>query len=228
MKFVYPLKSGVESKTLKASIRSVAKQYPNAEIVIIGDKPKWLRRCEHIPFKEKAFSKNYVNVWNKLMVVANKYSEPFIWMNDDFILNDKFDWENNQLSYKDLEYRKSGVSETSFYRTRINRTYSLLEGLALSNTCYDNHQPMVMNPEILKWMEFHFKMRENGYLFKTIYGNLTEKSYKQYDYAHCKINSFNDYSKDMVYFSSSVLWKKEDYEKLNLLFNEKCIFEIAR
>jgi hypothetical protein len=228
MKFVYPTRSNKVAKYLKASIRSVSKLYPDAEIIIIGDKPTWLRRCIHIPFKEKAFSKGYVNVWNKMMIVANKFYNPFIWMNDDFILNKPFDWHDSQMCYKDLEYRKSGVSEGNFYNTRINRTFSLLEGLKLGSECYDTHQPMVIDPTVIKWMNYHFKMTDNAYLFKTLYGQVTKSAYKQYEYAHCKINSMDDYISDMIYFSTSDKWSHDDLKRLNALFPEKCIFETAR
>jgi hypothetical protein len=228
MKFVYPTRSNKEAKYLKASIRSVAKLYPDAEIVIIGNKPSWLRRCTHIQFNEKALSKPYINVWLKMLIACNKFNEPFIWMNDDFILNTPFSWEDSQMYYKDLSYRKSGVSEGNFYNTRINRTFSLLEGMKLGNECYDIHQPMIIDPTVIKWMNYHLKMLDNAYLFKTIYGQVTKSAYKQYEYSHCKINSMDDYLEDMVYFSASEKWNNEDLKKLNALFPEKCIFEKAR
>lgn len=226
MQFVYPLKSGKESKELKYSIRSVAKFYPDAEIVIIGQKPKWIRKCKELKLIEKQFSKPHENVWNKIKLFASvNRQKDFIWMNDDMILTKEFDWIGSQLSYGNLDERKQNMGEPNFYTTRIDRTIALLKGLNYEPMCYDIHQPMHMNSEFILWMDNHFKVKELGYLFKTIYGVLTFNQYNQLTFPHSKINSKEDYQESMIYLSTSGKFK--DYDLLESLYPDKCKFEIA-
>lgn len=226
MKFVYPLKTGFDSKELRYSIRSVAKFYPDAEIIILGRKPNWLRKATEYRIDEKPFSKPADNVWNKILMISKRLKgESFVWMNDDIILTKEFDWIGSQLSSGTLQERIDGMKSNNLYTSRIKRTISLLEGLNYQQMCYDIHQPMHIMSDFILWMESHFKVKETGILFKSVYGILTFNQYKQLTFPHSKINSKDDYSENMVYFSTSDEFK--DYDLLESLYPEKCKFELA-
>lgn len=226
IKFVYPLKDGKESDELKYSIRSVAKFYPDAEIIILGKKPSWLRKAREFRLSEKKLSKAHDNVYSKLLYVAKMLKgESFIWMNDDIFLTKEFDWIGSQMSWRTLEDRKAGMKTENFYTTRIDRTISLIKGLNFKTMCFDIHQPMHIQADFILWLESHFKIKENGYLFKSLYGILSFNAYKQYEFYHSKINSKDEFSEAMVYFSTSDKFK--DFDLLESLYPNKCKFELA-
>lgn len=84
--FVWVLGSGSnwEDNEIRYSIRSVLKFHPDANIMIIGERPSWFRGLRH-SFVPDADDCPYVNQWKKLEHACRLFDE-FIYMDDDFYL----------------------------------------------------------------------------------------------------------------------------------------------
>lgn len=88
--FVWVLGSGSkwQDNEIRYSIRSVLKFHPDANILIIGERPKWFRGLRHT-FVPDASDCPYVNQWHKLEKACELFEE-FIYMDDDFYLLRQF------------------------------------------------------------------------------------------------------------------------------------------
>lgn len=116
---VYPLGTGSRwaNNELRYSIRSVIKHFTNLRnIVVIGEKPRWLTQCIHIALGD--LESKDVNIRHKLKAACNdnRISETFIYAADD-----KFMTED--LSLDDLDgwsYGKIVENESATGWNKIN------------------------------------------------------------------------------------------------------------
>ena len=228
MKFVYPVKSGTENYIeLLCSVRSVAKHYPDAEIVIIsGTRPTWANnKVIHYTHHTKKGDKGAVDVWKKMMLFCRVFDGSFIHMNDDIFIMHPFDYEKYNLFNGNLEQRLDGLKAGNFYRERVRFTISLLRGLRMTTRNYDIHQPMMLTSSGLLWMAQHFNFDRYAYLYKSLYGAIVPNDSK--DAVHCKLDKPEDVDEKMIYFSTSNAFtaKQEGKAKLLSLFSDKCRFE---
>lgn len=89
--FVWVLGSGStwQNYEIRFSIRSVLKHHPNANILIIGERPTWFRGLRHV-YVPDSHECPYVNQWRKLEKACELFDE-FIYMDDDFYLMKPFE-----------------------------------------------------------------------------------------------------------------------------------------
>lgn len=203
MRVVYPLDENKKTKEFYISQMTVKKFYPNSEIIIL---PK---NKEKLP--------PHIDVWRKVIKYARENKEPFLYMNDDIYLQKPFDYEKKQLSFSSLSFRLQGIKDKKGeYHRRVFNTLSLIKGLALPDICFDIHQPMVLIPDVLIWLDNHFQMEQNGYLFKTLHGLLTLPDFEQVQLKyHAKIDNRHQLNRNWLYFSSSN--KFNDFAYINAL-----------
>lgn len=87
MNFVWILGSGSrwDNNEIRYSMRSVLLHHPNAEVMIVGEKPVWYDGPHHYMPDENRCP--YVNVWRKIEWACWRYHK-FVQMDDDFYLNE--------------------------------------------------------------------------------------------------------------------------------------------
>lgn len=223
-KIIYPFKDNSSPKDLIYSLRSIEKFYPDSKVVLLSNKiPKGIKGVEL--YKSKDISPQASrSVWSKILNYATRNKgEQFLYMNDDIVLLKEFDWLKNQMSSGDLHERLKGMKEKNAYSVRIMKTISLIEGLNFKPLCFDIHQPMTLESDFILWLENHFKVSENGYLFKSLYGILSYQKYNQFEFQHSKISKKEEYNENMVCLSTSNIF--QDYDFLETIYTKKSRFE---
>jgi hypothetical protein len=150
MDFVYICRDG-ENEELRYSIRSVLLSFPEAEVWVVGGKPKWYvgNYLEVIQNKSK-----YTNARNNLRAICNssEISDSFILMNDDFYIMNKVDnvpyMHGGMLADKIKKYEN--LTGDTRYVLMLKRTLlSLSRRLKKDILDYELHVPMVMEKEKL-------------------------------------------------------------------------------
>lgn len=169
MTFVYPYKRKTNDFSLIHSIRCVLKHYPDSEIVVIGDKPDI--DCRHIPFIDSNIIKG-ANVTAKLMLFSRQSNCDFIFMNDDFFINERFDFDRVHQGTEQLE-RKEGKASIAWNQA-VDNSKHWLEHNGFKTITYECHQPVKLNSNKFIDVFSQINWRDNDHFIKSIYFNVNE------------------------------------------------------
>ena len=167
-----------QNNELRFSLRSVSANLKNVgNIFIVGEYPDFIKNCIHVPCEDifdPAINADG-NMTHKLLKVCKRpdLSEDFLFMNDDFIINQPIAANEIQWLHKgDMALRPPGYWVTQFYRHRLKRTFEELKASDLSTIQYDYHAPMLMNKLKFILIMQHFNYADGiGYTFRSLYGN---------------------------------------------------------
>jgi len=169
MDFVYICKPG-DNEELRYSIRSVLYSFPDANIWVVGGKPKWYSG-NYIPIEQNHHK--YANAINNLQAIcdSNDISEEFVLMNDDFFIIKKIDkldqFYNGLLSTKIDRYTE--ITGSSMYIKKLIMTRTRLVDSGIENPLdYELHIPMTMEKEKLK----DIILKYPSCLWRSMYGNI--------------------------------------------------------
>lgn len=90
MNFVWILGKGSrwDDNEIRYSMRSVLKFHPDAEVLIVGEKPFWYEGPHH--YMRDPHQCPYVNVWHKIEWACGEFYK-FVQMDDDFYLTQPFE-----------------------------------------------------------------------------------------------------------------------------------------
>lgn len=166
---------------LRFSLRSVCKNLKNVgNIFIVGQLPDFMNNCIYVPCADifdPAINADG-NMTHKLLTVCNReyLSENFLFMNDDFIINqpiaaNKIPW----LHKGDMANQSPAYWASQFYRHRLKRTFDELKARGMTTLQYDYHAPMLMNKNSFISVMQQFDYAANiGYTFRSLYGNSLE------------------------------------------------------
>lgn len=184
MNFVYPLGSGsiYSDFELALSVYLLRKYCDDVNVVVVGSKPR--REIKDIVFIPNENNKSrYVNSMSNLRVGREYFKEPFVLMNDDFFITEKFD--KIHLSW-DMKLKDRIISCPShIYKQTLKN--SLMNDDYLN---YAVHRPMPVNDLDL----FDYCIKESilrSSSFRVLYGNeSTEEGIKIVD---VKLKSAIDY-----------------------------------
>lgn len=169
MKFVYPYRRKENDFNINQSIRCVLKYYPNAEIFVIGDKPENDFKFTHIKSHDSYLIRG-ANVTSKIMQFARMYEGEFVYMNDDFFINDKFDFNIVHGSYEMME-RKEGKASIAWNQA-VDNTVHYLEHNKKPIRSYECHQPVVFNSRMLIDTMDQINWVESDHFIKSLYFNI--------------------------------------------------------
>ena len=177
---VYVLGKGSRWKDneIRFSLRSVSKNLSNVrQIFIAGEFPDFVKNCIHVPCADifdPAINADG-NMTHKLLTVCNRadLSENFLFMNDDFIINQPIAANQIKWLHKgDMATQPPSYWVSQFYRHRLKRTFDELKARGMTTMQYDYHAPMLMNKHsfIPVMAQFDFAS-DIGYTFRSLYGN---------------------------------------------------------
>ncbi len=214
MNILIPLGKGStwENNELRYCLRGIVKHLTGwNQIVIIGEKPSWLKpdyRLLHVSFPEKPSAINKEkNIHLKIMFAIEKrfVKNNFLFMNDDHFLLHDFqaplfpDYHKGRLS-------PAGLPDNSNYRKTILNTLKQLHSKWIPEPLhFDTHCPIIYNCETyvkhlggLSWPNF-------GYCIKSMYGNLEGLKGEYYPDLKTGVwySGTNQELKDRLYFSTS-------------------------
>ena len=167
MIFIYPYKRKENDWCIKQSIRLVLKYYPNSRVITIGDK---VEDVENIPFID-AHKVKGSNVTAKCLHAAKLFKE-FIYMNDDFFINERFDF-NSVYAGMELLERKEGKASIAWNQA-VDNTKHFLEHNKLTTVTYECHQPVKFNSKLLLETFKGLDWKENDHFLKSLYFNINK------------------------------------------------------
>jgi len=159
------------NEELRYSIRSVAKNMPHENIVVVGGKPDWYMG-RFIPVDSGSSTNKYENTKNNIrqIVASPDISNDFVLMNDDFYVLKPIDqlqyYHNGLLSNKIAEF--TAYTSWSTYTNVLTRTMSVLNNLGIQDPLdYTLHVPMMFNKQKLAEVLPHPIAS-----IRTLYGNI--------------------------------------------------------
>ena len=164
MTFIYPYKRKDNDFLIQHSIKCVLKYYPEARCITVGDEVEGI---ENIPFKDSLKIKGS-NVTAKCLYVGQFFDE-FVYMNDDFFINERFDFDTPCHSLERLE-RKEGKASIA-WQVSVDNTLHWLEHNNLSAYSYECHQPILFNSAKLFQTMEQIDWKNNEHFVKSLYGN---------------------------------------------------------
>jgi hypothetical protein len=227
--FVYACRHG-ENEELRYSIRSVAKNFPDSEVFVVGDPPGWY--CGNKIFVAQD-SGRYGNLNKNINEIISSPDIPdsFIMMNDDFYILEPIEeigfYDEGLLIEKFNTY--FDVYHRSSYVAKIDQTYEYLKSAGIEQPkSYELHVPMPV--EKLKLAK---SVKNKDLLWRSVYGNLfnvdsvTIPDVKFYKSQRMAFKTYN-YRKPTLPFLSSedesfpVLHKN----LLSIVFSEKSKYEL--
>jgi hypothetical protein len=135
----------------------------HGRVFVVGDKPKWLNKAIHIPFKDKQADKT-LNAWDKLIHICqnDEVSENFILFNDDFIIRKPF---KEFPYYYRGELIKSASRSASYIRSKAQTGSEFEKPLD-----YELHCPLVYNRKKFLELINHYDLTKK-YLHRSLYCN---------------------------------------------------------
>ncbi|MCA1759908.1 MAG: hypothetical protein LC658_09080, partial [Bacteroidales bacterium] len=172
---VYVVGTGSQWKDneLRFSLRSVSKNLSNVgKIFIVGHCPEFLENVIYIPAAD-IFNPSVNadgNMTHKLLLACNdkRLSDNFLFMNDDFIINQQVSAPHIPWMHKeDMATQPGSYWKTQFYRHRLKRTFDVLKERNLPTIQYDYHAPMLMNKTLFAETMSNFNYAsDTGYTFR--------------------------------------------------------------
>jgi hypothetical protein len=172
---VIPLgkQSPFDNVELRYTLRGIEKYLRNyRNIVIVGDKPKWLTNVIHIPAADPSFKDK--NIMNKVkLACATDITEEFLFMNDDHFLKSTIE-ANNYPYYFDgnLTEWRSAKRMYDPYREAITNTIEALTKNERPTKHFDIHCPIVYNKKLFPLImdQYNWSVR-SAYTVKSLYCN---------------------------------------------------------
>lgn len=165
MNFIYPYKRKGDDFLISQSIRLVEYYYPDARIIIVGDRYK---DYEHIACKDSYMNRG-ANVTNKLLI-ASKLVKDFVFMNDDFLINDRFQFDKHH-KHTDKLVRREGKASIE-WNTAVDNVKHWLKHHNLPTNCYENHQPILMNSSKFRELMSDINWKSEAHFIKSLYCNV--------------------------------------------------------
>lgn len=179
MDVIYPVRPGDHNEELRYSLRSLAQNFPHDRVIIVGDKPHWVRNVEFVPGNDgpSSHANVYRNVWTACQ--RDDLTDRVVIFNDDFFITEPID-------AVPAAYRCP--LDDHIRLPRVQRTNGWwLESLLLTKTClqahgiespisYELHIPIEVDrrrmAEVLEL--FRFVKPANPPQWRSLYGNLSD------------------------------------------------------
>ena len=163
MLFVYPYKKSKDISTIEHSITWTLRQYPTAEIYIIGDPVRGYNNMT----PDARSSIRGCDVTHKLLTFARKVKGDFIYMNDDFFIGPKFN-PNLAMSNGNLIINDSHAPT---YQEACQNTMDALKAMESSTINFECHAPVKMNSQMLIDLFDSISWDGHNHFVKSLYLN---------------------------------------------------------
>jgi hypothetical protein len=143
MDFVYTCREG-DNEELRYSLRSLEKNFPQANVWIVGNAPSWyIGKLIKTPLKKEKYLTVRSNL--KILCETNEINENFVLMNDDFFIMKPMNsievWHGGPLfeAYKS----RSLLEPYSTYTNFLKETYKTIMHSGVANPIsYELHTPL--------------------------------------------------------------------------------------
>ena len=164
MKFVYPYKRDADDFDIINSIASIKRVFPSAQCITIGDA---VTGIENIPCPIISTHRG-VDVTNKILKFARSNEGDFIYMNDDFYINERF---NINASIFNGPIVINPVHPPA-YQDACRNSMDFLNHYGYTIHNFECHQPIKMNAQKLITLFDSIEWKEHNHFIKSIYLNV--------------------------------------------------------
>jgi len=175
---VIPLGKGSrwQDNELRICLRAIEENLSNyRNIWIVGDYPKWLQNCYHIPKQDsqKLVPDKNIMLKVKAACLEHEISDSFLFMNDDHFLLKPFDAENFPNYYDRTLPEMYQLRGPSPYGYRIKNTYEHLLHIGKPVLHYDIHYPIIYQKRafIERVVDDVDWDNRYGFIIKSLYAN---------------------------------------------------------
>lgn len=166
--------SAWQDNELRYSLRSVEKHLSGVrQVVIVGERPKFLKNVHHIPYPDRNFGNRNRNIYEKILQAAKaeEVSEDFYCSSDDIFLLQDFDVNTFPCFQRGPLAEQIGSCERSYRNTLIN-TEKALQVKELPTVNFNLHSPFIFNKyDFLRVMRLYKQEIAHGYAVKSLYAN---------------------------------------------------------
>lgn len=174
MDVVYTLGTGStwQDREILFSLRSLEFVEDVERVIIVGQRPAWLRDIVHVPATDPHVCKER-NIMEKLLKACQVVSGPFLFMNDDhFALRpQRADQLPNWYS-GDVGTLGNRLRAGSHYREALLNTFRTLKQAGHPTRNFDVHTPIIYDPaEFPRVMGAYDWNVTRGYVVKSLYAN---------------------------------------------------------
>lgn len=171
---VYILGTGSQwnNNEIRYSMRSVEKNVPHRNIVIVGYLPRFARNVVHVPCRDPYRNKLQNSIHKTAKIVKEKrISERFAIMNDDFFFLKPLEKILNFYKGSMAEMIRTHPTKNGYYFEAAKRTRDMLKEKGIVPKDYSLHYPMILEKRKVARILSMFDHRAEGYLFRTVYAN---------------------------------------------------------
>ena len=164
MTFVYPYIGSEFDFDIRHSIRYASLFFKDAEFYTIGKKIQEAKNIPCIKFNNI----RGCDVTNKMLTFAKNIGGDFIYMNDDFYVNDKFDF--SEPIHKG--YLNVNPIHPPHYQTASKNTIEFLKYNNYNTFNFETHSPIVINSQKLIDLFDSINWTEDNHFLKSLYLNI--------------------------------------------------------
>jgi hypothetical protein len=176
-------RSKYDDEELRYSLRGIDKYFAHDRIILVGEKPTWIKNIEFIECEDFPNHRESSIVNKILLACENGVSDKFVrWDDDHYILQEteiKYWWKNTTLEW--AEY----PTARGFYKDTIIRTQDRFG----ESNYFDIHTPMIFDRELFKEKMGFIREEKPEVLCKTTYCILNKIEGEEYPHKDLVINS---------------------------------------
>ena len=164
---------------LRYSLRSVERYMPHKRVVIVGERPGWLRDVTHIPARDPTPGRKQYNSINKLGVAlaSGELGSGFVLMNDDFFILKPVSHPIPPAHKGPLSISlRDHPSRSGDYFSNLKAMRDHLHKRGIEDAKdYSLHIPFSVETEAAREVMAEMKALEpSGYMWRSAYGNLCQ------------------------------------------------------
>jgi hypothetical protein len=234
MDIVYPyIPWPFDGKELRYSLRTVAKNVPHRNIVLIGRAPERLntKEVKYIPFWDEEATK-YLNVKAKMFHIYhdNSISKQFIWMNDDMLVLKPITEIPNYVRWH-WEEHLNAIERRAWH----SRYRKILEQTRLKFPewfSYEVHTPIIFDKEkLISLFDMYWDELESMAMRSVYWNTFCNPSFFEEEFWMTDCKSYTGRREEMwdinklTYISTYDEIKYAYTKRLDANF-EKCIYEL--
>lgn len=220
MILVYPVCPDAENERLRYSLRSVAAHLPDAEVILLGGRPSWVRGVAHLPYRQIKTWKG--NVPRMLRSFVQEAPEQWTLMNDDFFALSPS--PRVEVGYWGTMAQLSVQSgfRSGWYATATHITTSALRAWGYDKPlAFDRvHRPLPIDNRVLS--QALERVGSSDILIRSLYGNLVSSV----EVTDAKVRGYADAPPEEGWMSTGRdSWRGYAGRVVRSQFRSKCRFE---
>lgn len=160
---------------MRHSLRSLEANVPHGRVIVLQDKPRWIRGVEYLPVTHGSMSRfDRVKDNLRALLAWPDCPDVFAFWNDDFYRMAPLEHYEAQDRGSAIEFgREMVATQPSIYHRSVADTADLLVERGYPEPlCYETHAPIVVHADTLRLTFEMFDGVDTLWQWRTAYGNV--------------------------------------------------------